>query len=136
MRRQSSPRVYSPFTILEDEKPRPQDYWVDVEQARFEKLRAISDGERSAMAFVWPDEGSFFEDGMTWAFNDDHAEFQPLLVDRIAAQMITAVHEALSSDENKAKLRRLVENDRGGFGAVFEIAEKTVTISFKKAGGE
>ncbi|MCH8476132.1 MAG: hypothetical protein LAT55_13000 [Opitutales bacterium] len=123
------PNIYNPFTMLENENPGPNDRWVDVEVASFEKLNAIADGTHGPMAFVWPDEGSFNRAG-EWGFNDKHPQFQPLMIDKTSASMLIAVYERLSKPENAEKLRRMVVKDRGSFGAVFEIAARAVKISF------
>ena len=98
--------------------------------ATFDKLKEAADG--NAQAFVWPDEGRFTRHG-NWTFNDDHKDFEPLLVDRTSASMMVTLHDALSA-ENQEKFRTWVGLGRGQFAALWEFTIKHVKITgFKSA---
>lgn len=100
--------------------------WKNVTLAGFEALKKVADG--NATAFVWQDEGRFKSTG-TFEFNGDHTDFQPLQIDKISAQMILKLHEAIEKPENRAKLEEWIGKGRGHFGAIWEMTQERVTIT-------
>lgn len=84
--------------------------------ASFECLQLIV-ATHLALAFVWPDEGQFRPCGH-FQFNEDHAGFEPLLVDPTTAQAVTVVFDALQKDANREKAQAWIGKDRGHFGAM------------------
>ena len=92
----------------------------DVVFASFERLRQIRT-DHQFKAFVWPDEGGFGGDG-TWTFNEAHRDaFEPLLIDPTSASAMIVVHDTLNP-KNQARFERLMAEDRGWFGMLFEFS--------------
>jgi hypothetical protein len=100
--------------------------WRNCTTASWPALVEAANGD--AKAFVWPDEGRFKRTG-SFTFNIAHSGFQPLLIDKITADMILALHNALQKPENQAKLRDWIARGRGQFGAIWEMTQERVKIS-------
>ena len=99
--------------------------WRNCILASFTGLQEAASG--NAQAFVWPDEGAFA--GSIWDFNTQHQEqFEPLVVDKINAGMMIALHDALS-DQNQAKFQEWVGQSRGHFAYLWELTQQRVTIT-------
>lgn len=73
----------------------------------------------TAVALVWPEEGSFNQDGK-WSFNAEHKDFEPLLVDIQTANLLCTVYNALSKDETRRKFRDWIRESRGKFAHLVE----------------
>jgi hypothetical protein len=100
--------------------------WKNVTLASFEALQKVAEG--NATSFVWGDEGRFKSTG-SFEFNGDHKDFQPLLIDKVSAQMMLTLHGALEKPENKAKFETWVGKCRGHFGYLFELTQERVNIT-------
>ncbi|MBS7703282.1 hypothetical protein [Chelatococcus asaccharovorans] len=111
--------------LREDQEGRVGGTWRNCTIASWEALLEASGG--NARAFVWPDEGRFKRTG-SFEFNADHQGFQPLLIDKISADMIRALHDALQKPENQAKLREWIGKCRGHFAKIWELTQERVTI--------
>jgi hypothetical protein len=109
----------------ENDKPRAGTVYTKCTLASWEALVEASEG--NAKAFVWPGEGEFTRTG-SFAFNAHHRDFQPLLIDRVSASMMRALHDALN-EANQARLKTFVAADRGHFGYVWEMTQERVTIT-------
>ena len=106
-------------------KAKSEAVWKDCRFASIDVIRDCANGRFSNL--VWPDEGFFLGTG-SFQFNDEHqGEFEPLLMDKITADMFLAVYGALD-DERRAKFVDWIAKDRGHFGAVFEMAQQAITI--------
>jgi hypothetical protein len=109
--------------------------------ASFDLLRAIA-RDKTGMAFVWPDEGSFEEvacpDEQTvavWRFNQQHEGFEPLWIDPTTASLLLRLHDALSRVEVQERLRERVGRDRGTFGQIVELCWSAARPPAAAAGG-
>lgn len=89
--------------------------------ADFEQLREVSE-TKTEKVFVWPDEGNFTErDGeMLWVFRVTEIN-APLLVDPVTAELLVAVHDALSSVHLQERFRALVTKGRREFIALVQF---------------
>lgn len=117
-----------PFNDHEDTRQamKSKATWLNCTLASFETLKEAASG--NAKVFVWPDEGEF--KGQTWHFNDAHrGKFEPLLIDKISADMMIAAHDAISKPENQQKFEDWIGKGRGHFGAMWELTQKTVKIT-------
>lgn len=101
--------------------------WKGVVFCTLDVIRAIHQGDIAATAVVWPDEGRF--EGKLWHFNEKHEGFEPLLIDRISAGAMIAVHNGLKA-ENQAKMKDWVQRCRGHFAKMYELSMERVHISF------
>ncbi|MEJ6846813.1 hypothetical protein V3589_11410 [Sinorhizobium fredii] len=99
--------------------------WRNCTLASWPGLRDAAEG--NAKAFVWADEGRFKKTG-TFEFNQRHAEFQPLLIDKVSASMMVKLHDALNA-ANQAKFEDWVGKDRGHFAALWEMTAERVTVT-------
>lgn len=100
--------------------------WRNCTLGSFEALKDAASG--NAKAFVWPDEGEFR--GSTWHFNDAHrGEYEPLLIDKITADMMLKLHDALEKETNQAKFQEWIGKGRGHFGKLWEMTQERVTIT-------
>lgn len=113
------------FDPFEDNDIAKGGTWRDCTLASMDALRQAANG--NARAFVWPDEGRFKRTG-SFEFNGAHAEFQPLLIDKISADMMLALHDALN-EANQAKFTDWIGKGRGYFGALWEMTQERVTIT-------
>lgn len=99
--------------------------WTNVTVASWQALNEAASG--NAKAFVWPDEGRFKRTG-SFEFNEDHQDFQPLLIDKITASMMLKLHDSLNN-ENQEKFKDWVSKGRGQFAFLWEITLERVTIT-------
>lgn len=86
----------------------------------------VEEGEYQRL--VWPDEGEFINN--KWQFNQDHQDFEPLLIDVHTARLFVQAYEHFTYDSNKIKIRELIENNRGSF--VFMFKKLWEIASFKR----
>lgn len=100
--------------------------WKNVTLASFEALKKVAEG--NATFFVWGDEGRFKRTG-TFEFNADHHDFQPLAIDKISAQMMLKLHEALEKSENKKKFEDWIGKCRGHFAHMWNLTQERVSIT-------
>lgn len=114
-----------PFDLHETEENRKGGTWNNVVLGSWEAILKAASGD--AQAFVWIDEGRFKRTG-SFEFNAQHHDFQPLLVDKISAQMIVALHDVLKP-ENQAKIQTWVGKSRGHFAMIWELTQEKVTIT-------
>lgn len=106
-------------------KAKTERVWKDCRFATIDVIRDCANGKFRSL--VWRDEGIFLGTG-SFQFNDHHqGMFEPLLMDKITADMFLAVHDALD-DERRAKFIDWIARDRGHFGAVFEMVQQAVVI--------
>lgn len=106
-------------------KAKKEPVWNDCAYASIEVIRDCANGKFRSL--VWRDEGIFLSTG-SFQFNDHHrGMFEPLLMDKVTADMFLAAHDALD-DERRAKFVDWVAKDRGHFGAVFEMVQQAVSI--------
>lgn len=102
-------------------------YLAHCEFPSMDRLRTMAE-KKFSEAFIWKDEGEFNEDGV-FVFNEEHAHFEPLLVDFNTANMLVLLHDALNP-ENQQKFEDFIHNDdRGRFGQLVEMGWAATTYA-------
>lgn len=118
--------VLDPFEVTDDCGVRTTGKrWSHCTLASWDAVRRAADG--NACALVWPDEGEFNRAGV-WRFNAAHKGFEPLLLDMTTARALVAVHGALKSPDNVAKVERMTAKGRGQFAQLVEFTWSRVKI--------
>ena len=112
--------------MIHDTEVRKGGTWTNVTLASFDALQKVAEG--NATSFVWADEGRFKSTG-SFEFNEAHNDFQPLLIDRVSAQMMLKIFSALEKPENQTKFKDWISKHRGTFGALWELTQERVTIT-------
>jgi len=90
---------------------------MPIVYANTEQLYLIVEN-RTAAAFVWPEEGAFFDE--LWHFNEQHVEFAPLIVDIQTANLLITLRAALTWDRNALKFDRMIQANRASFARIVE----------------
>lgn len=104
------PHTLDPDFPFYEGKCKVKSKWYDV--VLF-SMKAFLD-QSDKVYYVWPEEGSFDKKGR-WSFNEEHKDFEPLLVDSYSRSAVLVVFNAVNN-ENATKLAGMLSADRGKFG--------------------
>lgn len=96
--------------------------WKFCKVPTIENLRTMN----GMAVLVWPNEGKFVKD--IWHFNEEHAGFEPILIDRNSARLFVQAYD-LASDGSKLILAKKLTT-RGQFCFMVEWLWSKAT--FKK----
>lgn len=96
------------------------DSYGALKLASLEAIREAA-GDGSMVSLVWGDEGAFSGENFKFTGND-----KPLLVDIVTANALMTVYNALTEQEQKDKVARMIAANRNSFVRVVDFVWKVV----------
>lgn len=111
------------FTELDRDMGLLPKKWKNVVFGSWALIQEIAK-ERSAKAFVWPDEGKFV--GPDFQFNTNHTGYEPLIVDIQTANAMVTIHDALAKAGNRVKMEEWTGKGRGHFASMVEYTWRAI----------
>lgn len=93
--------------------------WANCQFATIDVVRDVR--ERKQMAhLVWPEEGEFLPSG-NFKFNEEHSDYEPLMLDMQTANVLMTCYAALTKPDTVAKVVDWIAKSRGHFAKIVEI---------------